>query len=442
MYTPNTHGNTFFLTDMTTTECSICVEPFNKRTRIRIACPTCEVETCSHCIKHFLTNNTITPKCMTCNARWTMEFLRKTLTKSFMDTHYKKHQTGCLLSEADTRIPIFQEELEKQRRIAEKHKEILDLETKIKKMQASITEKYRECSVIRNGTTEKKEREVFFMACPRVDCRGRVSSAYKCGLCTHWFCPECHGDKGTERDGEHECTEDNRETVKLLKQNTKPCPKCFMGIFKVNGCDQMWCVSCHTCFSWNTGHVLTGRVHNPHYFDFMRRNNNGHVPRAVGDIPCGGLPTIYEVQTRVNGWLGSSLFGEQKSKQIMDMYRMVVHMSDVSIPRLHGQTAETDDVQIGVSYLKKAISREEWGQMLFLRARKRERSQQWLDLFQMAVDTSSSLFRDLVGNQRDCDGTLSELNELIVYTNNHIDVLNKQYGTKRKHITSSGDFRF
>jgi len=174
----------------------------------------------------------------------------------------------------------------------------------------------------------------------------------------------------------------------------------------------------------------------------MRRNNNGNVPRAVGDIPCGGLPTIYEVHRRVNGWLGSSLFGEQKSKQIMDMYRMVVHMSDVSIPRLHGQTAETDDVQIGVLYLKKAISREEWGQMLFLRARKRERSQQWLDLFQMAVDTASSLFRDLVGDQRDCDGTLSELNELISYTNNHIDVLNKQYGTKRKHITSSGDFKF
>jgi hypothetical protein len=358
-----------------------------------------------------------------------------------MDTHYKKHQTGCLLSEADTRIPIFQEELEKQRRIAEKHQEILELEKKMQEMKQSILQKYRECSVIRNETSEKKDREVFFMACPRVDCRGRVSSAYKCGLCTHWFCPECHGDKGTERDGEHECTADNRETVKLLKQNTKPCPKCFMGIFKVNGCDQMWCVSCHTCFSWTTGRVLTGRVHNPHYFDFMRRNNNGHVPRAVGDIPCGGLPATHEVQARVTRWFGLSV-GGGKNKQIMDMYRMVVHMSDVSVPRLHGQTAETDDVQMGVSYLKNAISRDEWGNMLFLRARKRERSQQWLDLFQMAVDTASSLFRDLVGDKRDCDGTLNELNELVLYTNSHIDVLNKQYGTKRKHITSIGDFRF
>ena len=77
------------------------------------------------------------------------------------------------------------------------------------------------------------------------------------------------------------------ENVSWVLANTKPCPNCSELISKINGCDQMWCTSCHTAFSWNTGLEDKGAViHNPHYYQYQREVNNGVIPRNPGDNPC------------------------------------------------------------------------------------------------------------------------------------------------------------
>ena len=57
----------------------------------------------------------------------------------------------------------------------------------------------------------------------------------------------------------------------------------------------MWCTQCHTAFSWRTGEIETHVVHNPHYFQWMREQGSGAVPRAPGDVPqpCGGVRAIF-----------------------------------------------------------------------------------------------------------------------------------------------------
>jgi hypothetical protein len=57
-------------------------------------------------------------------------------------------------------------------------------------------------------------------------------------------------------------------------------------IFKASGCSQMWCTACHAVFDWNTMQIETGIIHNPHYYEFQRRN--GTLQRHPGDVPCGG----------------------------------------------------------------------------------------------------------------------------------------------------------
>jgi hypothetical protein len=44
-------------------------------------------------------------------------------------------------------------------------------------------------------------------------------------------------------------------------------------------CDQIWCSLCQTAFSWKTGIIEVGRIHNPHYYEFLRKQNNGEIPR-------------------------------------------------------------------------------------------------------------------------------------------------------------------
>jgi hypothetical protein len=94
------------------------------------------------------------------------------------------------------------------------------------------------------------------------------------------------------------CEQANIETAQLLAKDTKTCPSCGTLIFKISGCDQIWCTQCHTAFNWRTQQIEKGVIHNPHYYEYLRRH--GGAQRTPGDIPCGGLPTYNELTTRLH----------------------------------------------------------------------------------------------------------------------------------------------
>ena len=113
----------------------------------------------------------------------------------------------------------------------------------------------------------------FIMKCAVPSCEGFVGMNWVCGLCEMKHCKDCREPliaSGT--DTEHICNEEKRQTVAAIAKEAKPCPKCAAMISKIDGCDQMWCTQCRTAFSWRTGAVESSHVHNPHYFEWMRRN--------------------------------------------------------------------------------------------------------------------------------------------------------------------------
>ena len=135
-----------------------------------------------------------------------------------------------------------------------------------------------------NSESYVKSVSRFVRQCPAYGCRGFLSTQWKCGICEQWSCPQCHEVKGLNKDCEHECDPNSVETAKLLAKDSKPCPKCQSLIFKISGCDQIWCTQCHTAFSWKTG-ALENKIHNPHFYEWQRKN--GTLARDPGDIECG-----------------------------------------------------------------------------------------------------------------------------------------------------------
>ena len=61
----------------------------------------------------------------------------------------------------------------------------------------------------------------------------------------------------------------------------------------------MWCTECKVAFNWNSGKIIYGgQIHNPHYYQYMRDQNNGiNAPRNPGDVLCGGLIPYYSLST-------------------------------------------------------------------------------------------------------------------------------------------------
>jgi hypothetical protein len=118
-------------------------------------------------------------------------------------------------------------------------------------------------------------------SCTKESCNG-IYIKNKCSICNDIICNKCFS---VITNDEHECDSDILETLKFIKKDSKPCPKCSVPIHKIDGCDQMFCVTCHTAFSWRTCKIQNGVIHNPHYFQWLRENNN-EIPRQMGDLPA------------------------------------------------------------------------------------------------------------------------------------------------------------
>lgn len=127
--------------------------------------------------------------------------------------------------------------------------------------------------------------------CPATDCRGLLiqdspsgTSNYHCGMCQLAVCRDClvplpspTSSTASTEPQEHRCDPTVVESLKSIAQETKPCPTCHVPIYRTEGCAQMWCVQCHTAFSWITGNLET-RIHNPHYFEWIRTQSAQQTP--------------------------------------------------------------------------------------------------------------------------------------------------------------------
>ena len=143
-----------------------------------------------------------------------------------------------------------------------------------------------------NGEDEReRQKRKFVQKCQKEGCRGFLSSQWKCGICEEWTCKDCLEVIGLDKNVEHVCKKENLESAKMIKKETRPCPKCATPIFKINGCDQMFCTQCKTPFSWNTGRIVNGVIHNPHFFQWQREN--GGTGPVNPHAHCGGLPTYW-----------------------------------------------------------------------------------------------------------------------------------------------------
>nr|UPA43673.1 NTPase helicase [Iridovirus CN01]UPA43835.1 NTPase helicase [Iridovirus CN01] len=279
--------------------CDVCVEKFTRVRRVPIKCyhENCGAIVCLGCFRQYLLMEDSDQECMVCKNPLSTEFIFMHTPKVFREEFINK-TVELDLKREEQLLKSTQERMDAKVKAYGLYPKVRLLNKKLVKKK--LPQEERDALVIERDALEEEieELETLFnksdtdisrssttFYCPFEKCEGLVKKGV-CGACERSFCNKCKEEKKED----HVCDPELLETLKLLRRDSKPCPKCKTLIFKIDGCDQMFCVNCKTAFSWRTLTIHRGHIHNPHYFEYLRNNRQEDIERFTLfdlDDPCG-----------------------------------------------------------------------------------------------------------------------------------------------------------
>jgi hypothetical protein len=408
------------------------------------------------------------------------------------------------------------------------------------------------------------EKRTFVKACPVTDCRGFLSTQWKCGICDVKVCHKCHDPMVIEP---HICDADKVASVKLIAAESKPCPKCGTAISRTYGCfakdtsillwngttkmsqdihigdiligddtlprtvlntvtgedelyevtqshgvsyivnskhtlvlkiqntihelrvdeyislaesvksrfkgftsstsihsdisvtpigkgtyygwsvdknkrfilpdftvvrncDQMFCIGCKTPFSWRTGKIETGHIHNPHYHEW--RQQLGIQGPPVGHLVCGDQPLLDELNRRADVDLD---LVKRKLYRIIALRGVMVYHFNYVLQRLQRIINNVHPISdpkriLRVRYLINDIKEDEWKVAL----QKHEKHIHFTRSRAQIVEMFLAAFRDIIATVTTAtpDEMILQLNTLMLFTIEQYDAMNKEYNSTVK----------
>jgi len=232
------------------------------------------------------------------------------------------------------------------------------------------------------GIEIKVKAPTFICPCPDDKCKGMIETAnFTCVKCEMKVCRRCREEREFDEKGKskHKCNEDVLKNVKFLRNDTKPCPNCATAIHKISGCDQMFCVSCKTAFSWRTGKIETGTIHNPHALEWQRQR--GGLQRDINDIPCGGLIPF----NTIDRYLGN----RKQREYIEGIHRVIGEI------RYNIRPPRNDFSKFRTDYVMDRLTEKQWQQKIFNRERENARRKARADILVTLRTLAIERFRNL-----------------------------------------------
>ena len=441
-------------------DCPICMESFNKKQRKKMVCGSCQLSACVACHERYnITLNTDDdPHCMKCKRLWDIDYIITNLSRSAM-TRLKVYKETRLIQIERAKIPETQYYLQYdthirnvvKKKLSEVEEDVRVLASKMAMVEGTrVNPEYRSLDRAFNAAVNEatnlrscvnawvngqqmldrdhipkpllrstlrlphrrntprspsaEHAGTHVCPCSSGSCNGFVmKSDWKCGVCATLSCKRC---LATHND-DHVCTDTDIETATLILKTSRPCPSCATRIHKISGCDQMWCTRCNTAFSWESGTVTRGPVHNPHYFEwFLNRENLPDEP----DRWCI-RPAYHELVRHCLPKFGRE---SRTFNTIITIYRLSMHIEHAEIVRLN--TPPSNNLDLRLKWLKNEITETHFGRVLFKRYKTDIVNQRKIQVYNMFVSLTNDLFRRVL--QSHCDETIvTELLEIIQYTN-------------------------
>lgn len=398
--------------------CNICFNEYNEECR-NVTCGFCDFAACNNCCETYILEQTV-PKCMNvaCGKDWSRKFMRAQLGSAFMTGRFKTHMENVLYEREKSLLPSTQPLVEgavKDNRLKEKKKQ---LQEKIRELEAEVAKLKDERNDIdverrrnENNNNKPKEKCHYVRACPGVGCRGFLNSKFICGICDANVCKSCHEIINANSASEHVCKEENVATAQLLEKETKPCPGCQTRIFKISGCDQIWCTNCHTAFSWRTGARET-TIHNPHYFEWKRGNGERNFlteAEGVVRVACHDNTLTHRTYDQLENArrtnCHSNLYWRERDpnstynqiakydpnyKNMSDIIQHAIHNRQIELPRFRIDVIKNNE-KLRIQFLSGEITEEKFKTMVQRNDKKDRKQTEIFNILQFAETTLADI---------------------------------------------------
>lgn len=385
---------------------------------------------------------------MNCKNVWSREFVmgHDAFTKKWVNDEFLEHIGKLIMEQEKMLLPHVQKVAAEVRLVCELQNEVQDLPTQkklnkirdVEQRKKAEEEKRKRRNELRNRIIHIKANNPYYnntkleeshttttsyiMPCPsECGCRGFISSEYKCGTCDIKVCKKCH----MQKTDKHVCKKEDIESAKMIMRDSKPCPKCKTAIFKISGCNQMFCTVCHTAFDWETLKVETGIMHNPHYYEWLasKKNNN---PVNIEEVACGEIPDP-DLFTRM------VIFKDMPrdvTTCMFNMYRNIAHIQnmfrEIKVDRVK------DNFDLRIQYLLNNFDDMVWATKLKNREKKRMKIKACRDLLDLYVTIISDFVRQMTLAQtvKEMDVVFQQYLNLINYHDDAMERIIRVHGGK------------
>ena len=414
-----------------------------------VKCCYCEAEACQKCYETYILDQ-FEDKCMFCSKTWTFEFMQTHFRSAYMEKAYKDKKKQLLFEREKALLPQTQDEMQQKKREQERfhrYKRALlrlkiatdrlkylnkvknrtpEEDNEVEDLLHILTIRRKEVSdfhATEEKKEEKEEKKLPTYPCSVADCRGFLAYDGKkklvCGMCNSVHCNKCR----CEEEKEHKCDPNTLETIKLMDKDTRPCPNCSVPIYKTEGCDQMWCTKCHTPFSWKTGKIETGHIHNPHYWQYLQ--SSGKDLDAVRNMQAGVRNRLY----RDYSYDHMAAF---VNVNVTELFSMFTHLRYVELPRF---VPSNDNKDLRIKYLQKETTDKNFLMTLYRREKKFKFDTEITQILTMYLDTVHELISEVFNRchnkkefMRQFYGVcLMRVKELTEYSKKEIDKLYHRY---------------
>jgi hypothetical protein len=346
-------------------ECPFCIEEYHEDQIFK--CFHCNQFNCIDCHKKWLLQSPKQPHCLnpSCKAMIPLDTQIDTFGQKWVLGVYKEYKKDLLFNLEVNKIPITLNEIAREKYIRSLddglNKANHEFQLSLKPLQDQINKINEQINSLRRIHNEKMrpmrdeldsirikktyQKFTYTYKCPSIECKGFLNSKFICELCDTNVCKHCY--VKISEDQNHECNNDDVETFKQIKKEAKPCPKCGEFISKIGGCDQMFCNQCGTAFSWKTGQIETGLIHNPHAHAFFEQNaaaremylNNMNGQNNQGNECRAHIPP--------RSLLDSKMIDKTKQQTLFSMWRSITEFRHYARNR-HLDTVEQNDENLDI----------------------------------------------------------------------------------------------